>query len=343
MKTSAPLSATDASAPVSVQRGFGRRLLDLDEKAPIAVALIVIVAFFSIASSDNIYWSVANFQGMASSLSSILLLAVGSTYLLITGNLDLSIGANLVLSSVIGAKLMNYLQDAGIAQGTVLLIGIPATILVGLLLGLLNGLITTKFGIPSFIVTLGTLGVYQGVAELMTTGFSERSPKLLQSGFGFAYILGVPVVFVVAGILVLILGIVLARTVFGVHCYAVGSNRLAAVRNGIEADRTTIGAFCLMGALAGTAGVIDLARFTSVSVASNGTTALAAISAAVIGGTSLFGGRGSVLGTVIGALIPIALLRGLVIQGFPASWQTISIGVIVVGAVAFDQYRRRRT
>lgn len=337
---------TDPQPTISVddstQRQGYRRYLNLDGQVPIAIALVVIIVFFSLSSADHVYWSVANFQGMASTLSSILLLAVGSTYLLITGNLDLSIGANLVLSSVLGAKLMYALQlQAEMGDGLALLIGLPATVAFGTIFGLANGLLTTRFRIPSFIVTLGTLGVFQGVAELMTTGFSEKSPASLQSGFGFKNVAGIPLVFVFSGVLVIVLGLVLSRTIFGIHCYAVGSNRLAAVRNGVSADRTTLGAFALMGALAGTAGVIDLARFSSVSVASNQTTALAAISAAVIGGTSLFGGRGNIFGTVIGALIPIALLRGLVIQGLPASWQTISIGVIVVAAVAFDQYKRR--
>jgi ribose transport system permease protein len=193
------------------------------------------------------------------------------------------------------------------------------------------------------VVTLGSLGAALGVARLLLQGgsFASIAPQGLQNALGVGKVLGIPMPFVVGAVLALVLGLVLAKTRFGEHVYLTGANSEGARRAGISVKRTQVLVYTTSGALAGVAGVIDFARFNSVDVSSGHTAALiGSIAAVIIGGASLLGGVGTMLGAVIAVFIPVVLTNGLIISGAPSFWQQIVIGAILVAAVSFDQWRR---
>ncbi len=311
--------------------------------AAILGVLIVIFAVFAIVVPNGSFLSPFNLTSMASSAAGILILAVGSTFVIITGELDLSIASNLLLSGSVGILIMTNESVAALGVWSAILIGILATFAVGVSVGAVNGLLTTRLRVPSFIVTLGMLGVALGLAQLLTKGVTPPTvPEQFTDAIGRARILGVGVPVWIALIVTAIAWFLLAETRFGSHCKAVGSNQNAAMRAGVNVRGVKMAVFMLMGALCALAAILDAARFTTISLASHQTDNLVAIAAVIIGGTSLFGGRGSIAGTLVGTLIPIVLLSGLVISGLDPFWQNIAIGVILVAAVAIDIAQRDR-
>lgn len=310
----------------------------------LAIGLVLIITFatFWILSPSHSFASTLNLRSMAESGSEILILAVGSTFVLICGEIDLSIGSTLVLSGAIAVKIMVGQQDSLGTAGAIV-IGVAVAIACGVLVGLLNGLAVAWLRIPSFVVTLGMLGIALGAAQLLTTGsLSPQVPQVLTSSIGISNVVGIPTVSLIALFVAALGWYALAKTRFGTHCAAIGSNRAAALRAGVHVTKVRIAVFVMMGALAGIAAILDVARFTTISLASHTGDNLEAISAVIIGGTSLFGGRGSIGGTIIGTLIPVVLLSGLVIQGVEPFWQNIAIGIILVAAVGIDQSQRER-
>jgi ribose transport system permease protein len=319
--------------------------------------LIVIMAIFTIWEGTK-FFNLVNFNTIAIDSSQLLLLAVGSTFVIITAGIDLSVSSTLVLSAVIAAQLMVQLSGtpAQVAayefpnQNVAIPIGLAAGVLTGLVCGIINGLLVTRLKMPPFIVTLGTLGVYLGVAQLLTGGTTVPNvPPAVQTDIGLRTVIGftiagqqirlTPPLLIALGI-AFVCAIALNRTRFGRYTYAIGSNVAAARRVGIDVERHLIKVYALCGLLAGVAGSFDLLRFGTASVGSHTDDNLAAISAAVIGGTSLFGGIGTIGGTVVGALIPAVLRNGLVIGRVPSFWQNVAIGMVLIVAVYLDQRRR---
>ena len=202
----------------------------------------------------------------------------------------------------------------------------------------------TKAKIPSFIVTLGTLGMALGAALLITGGVDERDvPFKLVETIGTGRLFGqIPWLVVIAAVVALVFGIILAQTRFGRYTYAIGSNEEGVRRTGVNVDRHLIKVYALCGALAGFAGALSLARFGTTSIAGNTTLNLDAIAAIVIGGTSLFGGVGTILGTVVGVFIPAVLRNGFVIVGVQPFWQQVAVGAVLIIAVYLDQLRRAK-
>jgi ribose transport system permease protein len=200
-----------------------------------------------------------------------------------------------------------------------------------------------KAKIPAFIVTLGTLGMSLGAAYLITGGVDEREvPTKLISTVGIGRLIGIPYLVLISIAVALVFGIVLAQTRFGRHTYAIGSNEEAARRAGVAVDRHLIKIYALAGTLSGLAGFMNLARFGTTTIGGHATDNLNAIAAVVIGGTSLFGGIGSILGTVFGVFIPAVLQNGFVIVGVQAFWQQVAVGAVLIVAVYLDQVRRSR-
>jgi ribose transport system permease protein len=321
------------------------------------VILLAIVVVFSILRGGT-FLSVTNFNNTLVDTSQLLLLTIGVTFVIITAGIDLSISSILILSAVVAAQTM--IRFSGPPELTRAYqfpdqnVGIPLGILLGVftgvVCGVINGLLITKLRMPSFIVTLGTLGVYLGIAQLITGGTSVPGvPPAIQNQIGLRNLLaGTPLgdnfrlipPMVIALIVAVVAAIVLNRTRFGRYTYAIGSNAAAARRAGIDVDRHLIKVYALSGFLAGIAGIFDLMRFGTASVSTHQSDNLAAISAAVIGGTSLFGGLGTIGGSVIGAFIPVVLRNGLVITNVPSFWQGVAIGVVLIVAVWLDQRRR---
>jgi len=250
-----------------------------------------------------------------------------------------------VFSEVIAAKLIVAMAGsatAGYPHALVaILAGTLVAILVGVAWGTLNGVLVTRLKIPSFIITLGTLGMALGLAQVITAGTDVTGlPPQMITDLGMKQVAGLPLPVWIAAAIAVIAGLVLATTRFGRHTYAVGSNAEAARRSGIDVRRHQITLFVFMGALAGLAGLLDIARYTTTEVSGHSSDNLTAIAAVIIGGASLFGGRGS--GTAIGVMIPAVLNNGLVIINVQPFWQTVAIGAILIVAVGIDDVKRRR-
>jgi ribose transport system permease protein len=288
----------------------------------------------------NSFVSSSNARNIATDAAVLLVVAVGMTYVIITAGIDLSVGAVLVFSGVVAVKLMNAVGGNG--WGTILL-GLVAAIGSGLGWGVLNGFLVAKARIPALIVTLGTLGMSLGAALLITGGVDEREvPLKLIDTIGTGRLFDqLPYLVIIAFAVAIVFGVILAATRFGRNTYAIGSSEEAARRAGIAVDRHLIKVYALAGSLSGLAGFLSLARFSTTTIGGHNTDNLQAIAAVVIGGTSLFGGIGTVLGSVFGVFIPAVLQNGFVITGVQPFWQQVAVGAVLIGAVYLDQLRRR--
>ncbi len=305
----------------------------------IDVALILI---FGAISPGHAFFNGSNFTDMALESAEIVLIAAAVTLLLGACELDISIGANAILSSVIGGKVMVALASTSEQAlngqyphlALALAVGIPATLATGALFGLMNGLIVTQLKVNSFITTLGTLGIGTGLSLVITGGADiEGIPGPFQIRFGVNTFFSIPLPTIVTAVIVAVIWFVFAKTRFGLRTLAIGSSRETATRAGLRINRHLVTLFVVVGLCAGVAGVIDLSRFATTNLAGHQTDALAAIAGAVIGGTALFGGSVSVLGAVFGAFLAVILQTGLVIQGLSPFYQLIAIGVVLIAAV----------
>ena len=305
----------------------------------IGLILVGLILVFSTLEYDS-FVSSSNARNVATDAAVLLVLAVGMTFVIVTAGIDLSVGAVLVFSGVISARLMNAV--GGDNWGTIL-IGLGAALSAGLAWGTLNGFLIAKAKIPALIVTLGTLGMALGGALLITGGVDEREvPFKLIDTFGVGRVFDqIPYLVIIAFTVAIVFGVVLAGTRFGRKTYAIGSNEEAARRAGINVDRHLIKVYALAGTLSGLAGFMNLARFGTTTIGGHNTDNLQAIAAVVIGGTSLFGGIGTVLGSVFGVFIPAVLQNGFVIVGVQPFWQQVAVGAVLIGAVYLDQLRRR--
>jgi ribose transport system permease protein len=337
--TQTPVTET---APGETATPWARRLLATNGLWTFAI-LLALVAFFSIASPPGTFLSQYNITQIATNAAIYLVLGVGMTYVIITGGIDLSIGSVLILSGVLAAEYV--VRHGGYRAGwPAIIVGILISLATGTVWGTLQGVLVAKAKVPPFIVTLGGLGAALGIAQIVTTGndVAGGAANALVETLGLGKLAGiVPWLVVVAVATTVLFGLVLAYTRFGRYTYAIGSNAEAVRRAGIRGDRHLVKVYALAGLLAGAAGVMSLAYFHTTTIAGHGYDNLNVITAVVMGGTSLFGGRGSIVGTVIGVFIPAVLNSGLVILGVQTYWQSVAIGVVLVAAVYVDQLRRR--
>lgn len=300
--------------------------------------LILIVVGFTIAEPVA-FPTVANFRNIATDASVLLVLAVGETFVIITAGIDLSVGSVLLFGGVAAAKVMDAI--GGDSTGVIVL-GLVTALAGGLGWGLVNGVVITKMRVPPLIVTLGTLGMALGVALLLTGGVDVRSvPNNLVTSVGIGRVGGVPWLVVIAGGVAIFFGLMLWLTRFGRWTYGIGSNSEAARRAGIDVDLHLIKVYALAGLLAGLAGWLNLARFSTTTLGGHATDNLNAIAGVVIGGTSLFGGVGTIAGTVVGVFIPAVLQNGFNVIGVQPFWQDVAVGAVLILAVYLDQLRRR--
>jgi ribose transport system permease protein len=273
-----------------------------------------------------------------------LIFAVGATLVIISGGLDLSQGSVATFAGVITVQSMKALAEGGMGPWPAIVAGAILGVCGGAAWGAINGWLVAYVRLNPFVVTLGSFGAALGVARLLTSGTTAYgTPPELTNSIGLGIWLGIPVPFLLAAVTALVFGIMLGRTKMGEHIYLVGSNEEAARRSGINVRRSLFKVYMLSGALAGLAGFVDTARFAGESVATGHVTdVLVAIAGVVIGGASLVGGVGVMLGSAVGVFIPTVLNNGLVILQIQRFWQEVAIGIILVGAVAFDQWRRKR-
>jgi ribose transport system permease protein len=309
----------------------------------IIVVLAALVVGFSIVSPS--FRTVFNFKNILDDASLLLVMGVGETYVMISGGIDLSIGSVLVFAGVVAGKVMGLGAGLGIpspASGPVIVIALIVGVLSGGAWGALNGALVAFAKIPPLIVTLGTLGMAFGLAQIITGGDDLSGvPARLTNDIGLGTVVGIPVLVIVAAIAAIIGGVFLAWSRFGTYTYAIGSNPEAARRVAIPINRHIMKVYVLCGLLAGVAGILSLTHFTTTTIDSHGQDELAVIAGVVLGGTSLFGGYGSILKTVVGILIPAVLASGLVIINVQPFWQTVVTGAVLILAVYFDQLKRK--
>src|SRR5579859_3087841 len=338
------LSTVDtSSSTVDEDAGPGplRRIL-MSNGAWTFVILLGLIAFFSIAAPDT-FLTQYDVTQIAINAAIYLVLGVGMTYVIITAGIDLSVGSVLVLSGVLAAEYV--VHHGGYRAGWPAIgVAIAISLATGTAWGALQGVLVAKAKVPPLIVTLGGLGAALGTAQIITSGtdVAGGSPNALVETLGLGKLFGViPWLVVVAVATTVLFGLMLAYTRFGRYTYAVGSNAEAARRAGIPVNGHLIRVYALAGLMSGIAGVMSLAFFHTTTIAGHSTDNLNVITAVVLGGASLFGGRGSVVGTVIGVFIPAVLNSGLIILGVQTYWQSVAVGVVLVLAVYLDQLRRR--
>lgn len=327
-------SVTEQHAIKAAKRPFisSRDLLTLG-------VLAGLIAIFSILQPN--FLSQANWLNTTATATQLILLAVGQTFVIITGGIDLSVGAVVSASGVASAWVMANIFAPYIENGTTgiaSIVGILVAIVVGGLFGLANGLMVVRLNIPPFVATLGSMGVATGTALLITNGMSIADVPEAISGFGRYNLFGwLPLPVLVTILIVAFCGVLLSRSRFGAHTYAIGDSFEAAARAGIRTRSHLIRVYVLTGVLAGIAGLLIMSRLTVASPSAGSSYELNAIACVVIGGASLFGGRGTLTGSILGALIITCLISGLVVIGVPPFWQIIGVGVVLVAAVALDQ------
>ncbi len=364
--------ASAQPAPPPASRDAGRRLILAISRVWAWVFLIGLIAFFTVSvsiTSDGVinFLSVRNAEITLMTITAVVLMGLGQTFVIISGGIDLSVGWIMGLSSVVSAEIMVAMTEGGFGQWESVAAGFAGALLVAALFGAINGTIIAKLGVPSFIVTLGISFVARGVALIVSGGnvVSGLPPAARDLGNealiyyvpgdggginiiskpdvagdalrGMERILQWPVV--ITGIVVLLAAFALARTQFGRHTYAIGGNKMASLRAGVPVDRLTILIFMLSAVTAGLAGCLYTARFAGGSAIAGEPLLLNSIAAVIIGGVSMFGGRGNVVGTVIGSLIIAILVTGLIMLGVDPFWQFIVIGIVVILAVLIDQAR----
>lgn len=307
------------------------------------IALLLLVAYLSVVSPY--FRTTSNFMNILAQTSVMAILAVGQTLVIISAGIDLSVAAMMALAGSFSAVAMAY-------WGWNVWIGLLLGLVVGTLLGLFNGAVITKGRIPDFIATLGMFTTARGVGLLITQGLPVPShitaiqlkaylPREL-IWLGSGAVLGIPVPALVAMVTVLLGWAILQYSRLGRSAFAVGGNREAARVSGINVDRTKIAVYAFSGFMAGVGGLVLTGRLNSANALMGEGMELQSIGAVVLGGTNLFGGEGTVVGTVIGALIMGVLGNGLNLLNVSAFWQRVINGLVIITVVVFDQWRRRR-
>ena len=320
--------------------------IDFAAKYSALIFLIVLIAVFTLLEPRFLH--PLNQLNVLRQVSISGLIAIGMTFVILTAGIDLSVGSLVALTGLVGAYVAKggladrFAVGASVDAGNPALFAMAAAIAVGVAAGGLQGLVITRLKVPPFVVTLGGLTAFRGAALL----FSEGGPI---SGFDKSYtwwgqgrigIIPIPVIIFAAA--AIIAHVVLKYTRFGMHIYATGSNPAAADLNGVNTRRVILSVYVIVGFFCGLASFLLSARLSSAEAVAGLGLELDVIAAVVIGGTSLFGGVGSIFGTVCGALLIGVLRNGLVLLNVSSFVQQILIGIILVSAVAFDQYAASR-
>lgn len=331
----APRSTPAAPPPTATQRAAAWLVTYWT-----VVALALVLFVFALVSPN--FYTRANWLATSLYMTGILTLAVGQSFAIISGGIDLSIGGIMAVSSMAGALVLVTLVGAGIPELASILIGIAVALAVGALVGLVNGVLITKLKLVPFIVTLGMLGIARGATNLLNNG-QEVSAIPLSLTLAGSRIFGgwLPALVLVCAVVTIVAGITLAKTRFGLRTYYIGSNREGARRAGINVDAHLMIVYAISGVVAAIAGMMMTARFGVAQTNTGEGSELASIAAVVIGGASLFGGSGSIFGTVIGATLMSVMVTGLILAGVQPFWQMVATGVIIIGAVYIDQLREK--
>jgi rhamnose transport system permease protein len=325
------VSAASAAAP---GEGLGARIGRVARRREIGVtAAIVLVVAIATAVNPKFLFTVSGFENLLLTPSILAVLAIAQTFVIVTRNIDLSVSAVLGITAyATGAMFTEW-------RGVPAVLIVVLAVLLGAVLGVINGALVAVAKVPALVITLGTLYVYRGL-DVLWIGSSRIDPGDLPDGFtnlGSASVLGVPVLTIVAVVVVLVAGYVLGYRPAGRELYAIGSDEAAARLYGLPVGRRVFTAFVVSGALAGLAGVMYTARYATVSSDSGTGLELQAVAAAVIGGVAIFGGSGTVVGALLGAVLLTTINRMLPTIGVQDFWQQAVVGVLIILAIVLDR------
>ncbi|WP_378148451.1 ABC transporter permease [Cnuibacter sp. UC19_7] len=328
---------TTTTAPTRSASFNPRKLLHAREAG--VFAALVLLFILGVVLQPNFAQS-GNLLSVGQQISQIGIMAIGATFVIINGEIDLSVGSIYALSAITTGMAIT----AGVAWPLAILIGL----IVAVAAGILNGLAVVLLGVPSFIVTLGSLSVFRGITLLISDGapisLSSDQPGVAEfTLIGQGRLFGVvPMQLIIFAVIAAIGIVLLSRSRLGFNTYAVGGNQEAARLVGINVKRVKLTAFVLSGLTAGISGVLGLSFLSYVQGVTGTGLELTVISAVIIGGAALFGGSGTMWGTIIGVLF-IGLLQNILnINGISSFWQTVVTGLVIVAAVAADTWQRRR-
>ena len=310
-----------------------QRLLRARE-AGIFLVVVVIMVILTIASPN--FATASNLAIVARIIALNSIIAMGMTLVILLGGIDLSVGSVVALTSVVVGFVL-------VKLGMPIWVTILAGLALGALVGFFNGLLIIRTGVAPFIITLGMMGLARGLALVITKGstISGLPEAYLALGQGYWGLVPYPVIIML--VLAVVIHIMLSRTTFGRRIYFIGSNEDAAILSGINVNRIKVIVFALCSTLAATEAVIETARMSTAQPASGVGYELTAIGAVIIGGASMSGGEGTILGTILGATLLGLITNGLILLGVSAYWQQVFSGAIIILAVALDTWRRRRS
>ncbi len=304
----------------------------------IVIAVVGLALIFSVLSKN--FLKPQNLFNVAMQISINGILAVGMTAVLITGGIDLSIGATLAFSGLSAALfIVRFPIDSPVLAT---LAGLGIALALGLVCGLLNGLVVTKLRVTPFITTLATMSIIRGVCLLLTDSRPVFGIPDTVAWIGQGYVGPVPVAVIILAVVLVLAAVALNRSPWGRYVYAVGGSAEVARLSGISTNRIIVGVYALSGALAALGGFIFMSRLQSGQPVAGSGYELQAVAAAVVGGISLSGGAGSIWGTLAGALIIGILNNGMSLMGVSSYWQTVFTGVVILAAVAFNEYATGR-
>lgn len=316
------------------RRGISVR--SIVNSAGIGLALIALILFFSVFTEH--FLSPNNLTNILTQITINMILAVGMTFVILIGGIDLSVGSVMAFAAVVAGKAITI---PGMGPTELIILAIGAALLAGVACGLINGLVSAYWALPSFIITLGMLNIARGAALHVSDAKTIYSFPFAFEEFGSALLFGIPVVFLVALVLVLIAWFILNRTVFGRLLYGIGNNEEAVRLAGHPVFWYKVAAFAICGLTAGIAAIVYMARLNISSPIAGIGFELNAIAAVIIGGTSLSGGRGSIIGTLLGAFIIGVLANGLILIGLNDFMRQMITGVVIIIAVILDHYRAK--
>lgn len=296
------------------------------------IALIILMAVITIINSN--FLTANNLLNLLLQVTSNALIAFGMTFVILTGGIDLSVGSILALSSALTAGLLG--------SGMPVTLAILISLILGCILGMMNGLLISYGKLAPFIVTLATMTIFRGATLVYTNGnpiTKGLSDTFLFQFLGQGYIVGIPFPVIIMSIVFIVLYVLLHKTAFGKSVYAIGGNEKAAYISGVKLNKVKIIIYSISGIMASISGLIITSRLSSAQPTAGASYEMDAIAAVVLGGTSLSGGKGRILGTLIGALIIGVLNNGLNIIGVSAFWQQVVKGVVILIAVLIDRFK----
>ena len=359
------MDVSEISTAPAPSQSAGRRAVQTIGQAWAWFFLIILIVFFSLTGEG--FLSAFNLQSILANMAIVLIMALGQTFVILSSGIDLSTGFVMGMASVVGAVLISSLAQT-MPVPLAIIIGMGAALVAGLIAGLVNGLIIARLNVPPFIATLGMFSIARGIGFVLSGGMPQpiSIQNLGQLGNGYLLyyhpqfgvtflnqpaglagnqlreVLGIlPHPVTLSIILVVVCYWVLSRTKFGLYTYAIGGNKEASLRAGIPVRRHTINIYMLSAGMAAIAGMVYNVRFTNGAANAGEALLITSIAAVVIGGASMFGGEGTIIGTLIGSLIIAVITNGFVILGINAFWQFIAVGVVIILAVLIDQAKSR--